>query len=334
MFINCMKTIAIFVLLGLAIGDFSHAKEAQNFTGFYRQQTPLCDKKLDVNPGDLPRYSGIDGCYEGKKRMGTAAKFWVIQNGSSICGYWELAANKVWSGALVGIVRNGNRNASVFYEDGHIFESDAPRYIFKKDIRGNLNVTDFDTYGFPANVTHLERMKTGAVDSEVIKKCKSDFLSPLKINDAFEMVLNDRLDPEVIQKAFGDVSEKDIYKAPSVKSITINKQVRSFRYEDVRQDNNFVPRDVLVRNLSKRPWFVKSYCYPEAENYFQYRVKNFGVPNSKYKDYSIEAMDETNEGAKVNPGATIRVLSCRGFDVEFDPDGEFSVIKYFDIIKN
>jgi hypothetical protein len=322
-FIKAIKLLVVCFLLNAISTGVAKVKDAPNFTGYYRQVTPLCDRKLDNNPRELSRYSGIHDCYEGKKRMGTAAKFWVIQNESRICGYWELAANKVWSGSLVGIVRNGN--ASVFYEDGHTFGGDAPRYIFKINISGDLKVTDLDFYGFPSNVTHLERMKTRTIDSELIKNCKPDFLPPLKINEGGEMILNDRLDPETIQKAFGDVSEKVIYKAPSSKTITIDKQPKAFNYSDVRRDNNFVPRDVTVRNLSNRPWVVRSDCYPESENYFRFEFKNhLDEIKPRYAGYATKAMDDE---VQLKPGQTIRVLSCRSFGVYFEPHDEAEIIK-------
>jgi hypothetical protein len=319
---------SLFIFLSFISSGAVQAKEAQSFTGYYRELTPLCNEKAVENVADLPEYSGIRDCYEGKKRMGTAAKFWVIQNGQYLCGYWEIVAKKVWSGALVGRVKEGNKKASVFYEDGHQFGGDAPRYIFEKSHHGDLKVTDFDYEGFPANVKYFERVKASPIDLAVIKNCNIEFLPPFKINEhSGEMVLKGRPDSEVIQKSFGDVSDKVIHKAPPARTITLDKQTKTFWRGVVRRDNNFLPMDVLVRNRSKKSWFVQSICMPESISYFDDKLKltNFkGEVYPQYKRYAVAAMTVQGQGAPVKPGETIRVLLCRGWALHFQLESDFN----------
>lgn len=331
--IKRFKAQALLLFAILSFLGFTQAKEAHNFTGYYRELTPLCDKKLDANPQDLSRYSGIENCYEGKKHKTYYTEFWVIQNGANVCGVWESRGSKIYGGALVGIYRDGK--ASVFYEDGHALEGPAHRFMLEKNAKGILEVSDFDDYGFPKMVIKLTRLKTLPVDALLLEACRASESGPSqRLLKDFEFPTANRPNSEMIRKTFGDLSEKVIYKAPPAKAITIDKKIRSFRYVDDRSGNNFVPRDVLVRNLSNRPWFVKSHCYPESENYFSYRLRDrHGVVEKKYQGYALEAMD-SHGGAKVNPNSTIRVLSCRFFSVEFDVDGDFHVAKDFDVIKN
>jgi hypothetical protein len=319
MFIKKIIAVATFVLLSISSCGLAYAKEVQGFTGFYRQITPLCDKKLDAKPQELPEYSGIHNCYEGKQRMGTAAEFWVIQHGQSICGYWQWVGKKIWHGSFIGSVKNDE--AHIFYEDGHRGGSEAEQYVLKKLSNGVVSVSYKDS---KHRLITMRLVKARLIDASLSKSCPKNHSLPVMLGEEGKLVLKNMPDEDAIQKAFGKSAEKIFYKAPAAKTIIINKQAKAFQYKDLRIGNNFVPRDVIVHNMSKRPWMVGTLCHPESSAYFQF--KNYqGEIKPQYRGYAIEGM----QGSEVNliPGQTLRLLSCRSFGVYFEPVDESDVIK-------
>jgi hypothetical protein len=241
----------LWLVLSMSI---SYAFAMQNLTGHYEglPSHSTCNiENLENNPGTVY----IQHCFTGNA-YGYSPTLELVQNGSLVCGtYFEcgdLNCSKFYGGPIAGKIEKNQ--LFIYWADGHHMGGPAElsRYVILKN-----GLRDFDSKSKqPTFVARSKQLR----NPSVITQCNPIFPKDVFITEQGE--LNVKGWPHE-QIEFTKLAQKKYASSPRSYSISLTDKVNNVEWRDKRNTSNFIIRQLVVTNNSKRPWTI-SVDHPET----------------------------------------------------------------------
>jgi hypothetical protein len=270
---------------------------ARDLTGHYETPpTKQCSSELLNHPEAGNAYKWH--CFTGNA-YGYSRTLSLIQNGRKLCGvYFEcggINCNKIYSGSLAGQIKGDK--VTIYYSNGHRGDTEAEQLDFRI-VKDGLVEAD-SKHNEATLISRSSQMKFP--NAKLL--CNPAIPSRVMLSAQGDLMVSGILDEQ--QSQFANLKQRNFASAPLKKAINLSQGKSDFGWRDVRQNSNYVLRELVVTNGSRKNWIV-SVEYSDACREF--------LGSSYHKEFRkpLPQTDEfrSGDGIEIKPGGKIQADSC------------------------